>query len=94
MVLMNEWEANRTVGRAALTLAMALCDQGRQEPTILALLDRRRSRARLSPGEAHLMQAFRDAVTLVELAGFGWVVDEQVSGVREWVRDRALVSVG
>lgn len=89
----NQWEAERAVGSAAWNLAEALCCQGRPEATVLALLDRRRSRALLSPRETDLLKAFRKVVALVELE-FDWIVEEQVSGVREWVRDRALVSVG
>lgn len=92
--MMSQWEAERAVGSAAWNLAEALCCQGRPEATVLALLDRRRSRALLSPTETELLKAFRTIVAHAELEGFDWIVEEQVSGVREWVRDRALVSVG
>lgn len=93
MILMTQDEAAQWVGATALQLADALCRNGRPEATVSALLDRRRCRARLSPWEAHLLEKFEKAAAHVALE-FDWIVEEQVSGVQEWVRDRALVSVG
>lgn len=93
--MMSEWEAQETVGRAALCLVEALRDQ--REATVLALLAGRRSRAALSPLEARCLRDFRQARADAREAGLGWVVDEQVSGVREMVlagtREIMLASV-
>jgi hypothetical protein len=94
-VLLSEFEAQETVGRAALRLVDALRD--RPEPTVLALLAGRRSRAALSPREARCVRDFRHARAAARDAGLAWVVDEQVAGAREMVlagvREMTLASV-
>jgi len=95
MVLLSEFEAQNLVGRAAMRLVTALRD--RPEATVLALLDGRRCRARLSPRQARCLRDFRHARADARDAGLGWVVDEQVAGAREMVlagtRELVLASV-
>jgi hypothetical protein len=95
MVLWSEFEAQEMVGRAALRLVDSLRD--RPQPTVLALLGGRRSRAVLSPRERRCLRDFRHARDAARDAGLSWVVDEQVAGVREMVlagvRDVVLASV-
>jgi hypothetical protein len=93
IVLMSEFEAQETVGRATQRLVEALRD--RPEATVLALLEGRRSRATLSPRQARCLRDFRHARADARDAGLGWVVDEQVAGAREMVLagTRELASV-